>query len=250
MLDRLNLEFQDVPPRDWRLLISLLVMANLVTLTSFGWIVLSRASIPYGVRGRVMAQSLATRTPWPTFTPTIPVTPSPTYTRIPTWTPFYTVTPTPSITPTPTETPQPPTPKRIAMEAPRPPTSTPTPTPAHDFIASVRQLSPCENEGKHHIFIHVRDKEGQGIPGVRVHITWPGGETYATTGRKLEVHPGFVDFAMFKGSYTLQLADLDSEVVGPLTPDIARSEMCNKTGNPVANSMYHYSYEVVFQQVR
>jgi len=114
----------------------------------------------------------------------------------------------------------------------------------------VRQLSPCENEGKHHIFIHVRDKEGHGIPGVRVHITWPSGETYATTGHKLEVHPGFVDFAMFKGSYTLQLADLDSEIVGPLTPDIARSEMCDKTGNPVANSMYHYSYEVVFQQVR
>jgi hypothetical protein len=55
---------------------------------------------------------------------------------------------------------------------------------------------------------------------------------------------------MFKGSYTVQLADLDSEVAGPLTPDIPRDEICDKTRNPVANSLFHYSYEITFQQVR
>jgi hypothetical protein len=248
MLDRLNLQFQEVSSRDWKLLISLLVTANLVTLTSLSWMVLSWVSLPNGVRDRVMAQAPATRTPLPTFTLTPMVTPSPTYTRVGTWTPVPTVTPTPTHTPTPTDTPLPPTPARVMMQAPAPPT--PTPTPAHDFVATFRQLSACENEGKHNIYIHVRDKNGQGIPGVRVRVSWPSGEAFAVTGNKLEVHPGFTDFAMFKGSYSLQLADLDSEVVASLTPDIPRGELCDKTGNPVANSLYHYSYEVVFQQVR
>jgi hypothetical protein len=249
MLDRLNLQFQDVSARDWKLLVSLLVTANLVTMTSLSWLVLNWVSMPYGVRDRVLAQVPATRTPLPTFTLTPIVTPSATPTRVATWTPVPTITRTPTHMPTPTETLLPPTPEMM-MQAPLPATPTPTPTPAHDFVATVRQLSPCENEGKHHLFIHVRNKEGQGIPNVRIHVTWMGGEAYATTGNKMEVHPGFTDFAMFKGSYTLQLADLNSETVGPLTPDIPRGEMCATSGNPVANSLYHYSYEVVFQQVR
>jgi hypothetical protein len=248
MLDRLNLQFQDVSVRDWKLLISLLVTANMVTMTSLGWLVLSWISMPNIVRDRVMAQAPVTRTPMPTFTRTPIVTPSPTYTRVPTWTPSPTATPTVTPVPPPTDTPPPkPTRAQVKAQSPKP---TATPTPAHDFVATVRQLTPCENEGKHHLFIYVKDRNGQGIPDVRMRVSWPSGEAFAKTGNKLEVDPGFTDFAMFKGSYTVQLADLDGETVGPLTPDIPRNELCDKTGNPVANSFFHYSYEIIFQQVR
>jgi len=248
MLDRLNLQFQEVSVRDWKLLVSLLVTANLVTITSLGWMIVNWVAMPNSVRDHVMAQAPATRTPLPTFTTTPVVTPSPTSTRVPTWTPFPTITPTPTVTPLPTDTPVPPTPARIMAQAPPRPTA--PPMPAHDFVATARQMTPCENAGKHHLFINVRDKNGQGIPNVRVRVFWMSGEAFAVTGHKLEVHPGFVDFAMFKGSYTVQLADLDSEVAGPLTPDIPRDEICDKTRNPVANSLFHYSYEITFQQVR
>jgi hypothetical protein len=111
-------------------------------------------------------------------------------------------------------------------------------------------LTPCENEGKHHLFIYVKDMNGQGMPGVRVQISWPGGEAIAITGDKLHVDPGFVDFAMFKGKYSAQVLGYASEVAGPVSPDIPQSELCPETGNPVANSLYHYSYEIIFQKVR
>jgi hypothetical protein len=119
-----------------------------------------------------------------------------------------------------------------------------------DFAASVRQLTPCENEGKHHLFVYVKNLDGQGMPGLRVRVTWPGGEATMLTGQKNHIDPGFVDFAMFKGSYSVQVLDYASEIAGPITPDIPRNELCAETGNGVANSLFHYSYEIIFQKVR
>ena len=118
-----------------------------------------------------------------------------------------------------------------------------------DFVGSVRQLTPCENQGKHHIFIYVLDRAGNGIPGVEVKVIWPGGESKVVTGTKAE-HPGLTDFAMFKGKYTLEVLGASSDVIGPLTPDIPQDQRCEENGNPVANSFYHYSYEVTFTKVR
>ena len=36
----------------------------------------------------------------------------------------------------------------------------------------MRQLTPCENQGKHHIFVKVEDAAGQGINGVPVKVEW------------------------------------------------------------------------------
>ena len=119
-----------------------------------------------------------------------------------------------------------------------------------DFVVEWRQLTACENEGKHHLFIHVYDQNGEGMPGMQLRIAWVGGETVAETGNKLDVHPGFVDFAMYKGSYTVEVLGFKSEVAGPVTPDIPQGQLCEATGNPVANSLYHYSYEITFRKVR
>lgn len=249
MLNRLNHQLRDVSVNDWRFMISLLIVANAVAVSSLGWLVLTRkAPGPPALEARVMAQVPPTRTPLPTFTATFTPTPipSPTNTLVPTWTPTPTATPT--ITPTPTDTPTPqPTaiPRPVATSTP-----VPTPTPSVDFTVSVRQLTACENEGKHHLFIHVNDMNGEGIPGMRLRVSWAGGEAMLMTGDKTHISPGFADFAMFKGNYTVELPDQVAEIAGPITPDIPRDELCEETGNGVANSLFHYSYEVIFQKVR
>ncbi|UCC88844.1 MAG: cyclic nucleotide-binding domain-containing protein [Anaerolineales bacterium] len=196
-----------------------------------------------------------TSTNTPTSTPT--VTPTPTETPIPTWTP----TPTPTNTPlpptsTPTQLPDTPTPTLIPnTPTPRPPTETPTPeatpTPDADYvIASVRQLTPCENEGKHHIFAHVIDKAGNGLNDVMLNICWGGGDGNCAnpiTETKLK-GPGWVEFAMFKGTYSVQVAGAKSQVASGITPDFQLDQLCPATDNPVANSRYHASFEVTIQR--
>jgi CRP-like cAMP-binding protein len=195
------------------------------------------------------------------------VTPVPTRTVIPTSTATATPTPTESPTPTdtptvtPTFTPVPPTntPPATATNTPRPlpklPTDTPTPTaptatpvPDVDYkVKSVRKLTPCENRGGHNIYINVIDKDGNGIPGVVVAVSWgaPTG-TDVTTGTKPERGPGAVDFPMFKGTHTVQVKGARSEIAQGITPDIPVDEACDKGGG--GNTLYHYSYEVVFQR--
>lgn len=141
---------------------------------------------------------------------------------------------------------------------PLPPTDTPTPeptpTPNVDFrLVGVRQLTPCENQSKHHIFIKVQDPSGQGINNVPVKIEWaPGvdGHVIATTETKTDLtgqlDPGRIDFAMFKGNYTVEVMGGTSQIAGPVTPDYGTNEPCGE--NAVANSLYHISFEVIFER--
>ncbi len=207
-----------------------------------------------------------TTTPTPTDTST--PTSTPTQTPTPTETPIPTNTPTPTFTATPTETPTPvftstptETPTTAATNTPRPPavptdtpTPEPTPTPNVDFrLKSVRQLAPCENRGKHHIFVKIEDANGLGIDGVPVKIEWaPGPDgnvivpTETKTDLKGQLDPGHIDFAMFKGSYTVEVRGGTSEVAGPVTPDFGRDEPCGE--DSTANSLFHISFEVIFQR--
>jgi CRP-like cAMP-binding protein len=201
----------------------------------------------------------ATPTETSTPTPTPTVTPTPTETPIPTWTPTPVPTDTPvppTVTPTPVDTPtSTATPRPARPAAPPTPTETPTitltPTPDADYVvASVRQLTPCENEGKHHIFIHVIDKSGNGINNLPIKVCWAPGEDGCArpmTETKSE-GAGWVEFAMFKGTYSVQVADAKSQVASGITPDYQVDQRCNSSGNNVANSLYHASFEVIFQR--
>jgi hypothetical protein len=197
-----------------------------------------------------------TPTVTPTFTPTPTptVTPTPTETPIPTWTPTPTATNTP-LPPTATPTNPPATPTPPSTPTPRAPTNTPTPeptpTPDADYIiASVRQLTPCENEGKHHIFVHAIDAAGSGLNGLPIKICWGPGE--ADCARPItetkDRGAGWVEFAMFKGVYTVQVESGKSQVASGITPDFQVDELCPETGNAVANSLYHASFEVTIQR--
>ncbi len=216
-----------------------------------------------GAKGAVAALPFvetATPTPTETSTPTV----TPTFSPTPTETPIPTLTHTPTNTPTPTETPTPihtPTPTDTATPSftstPAPPTDTPTPeatpTPDVDFrLVSVRQLTPCENKGKHHIFIKVQDPSGQGIDGVPVKIAW-GVDSIVTktetkTNLKGRLDPGRIDFAMFKGSYTVEVASGTSQVATGITPDYGVNELCPENGDTQANSLFHISFEVIFER--
>ncbi len=123
--------------------------------------------------------------------------------------------------------------------------------PAYDFVlveGAPRRLGPCENEGGHHIFVNVVDAQGNGLPGIRLEVAWAGGSAEIETGRKLERGPGFVDFPMYHGTYSVRVLGARSQVAEGITVEIAEAEVCSATGNQVANSLYHYSYEVVFQR--
>ncbi|MCB0194404.1 MAG: hypothetical protein KDJ65_20815 [Anaerolineae bacterium] len=240
----LKREIASISDHQWTVLLSLLTLVNMVVLGGLVWLLTVQSS---GQFLRVLAQAPATRTPYPTFTPTSTLEPGATAlsTLVPTWTPSITYTPEPTNTPESTKTPI----YRTPIRATDVPTPTETPTPEFDYIGSVRQLTPCENAGKHHIFAHVRDSAGNGIPGMKMRVSWSGGEANLTTGTKIE-DPGLADFAMFKGSYFIEVLDGVSQVMGPITPDIPLNELCDETGNGVANSLFHYSYEVIFTKVR
>ncbi|NLT43819.1 MAG: cyclic nucleotide-binding domain-containing protein [Anaerolineae bacterium] len=202
--------------------------------------------------------------PTPTFAPS--PTPAPTNTPMPTDTPVPpTETPVPTDTPVPTNTPVPPTSTPVPAAASQgeaapvaaAPVPTDTPVPANpgvDYVVSSwRRLTPCENQGNHNIFINVVDPGGNGIPGVPLWVDWGGGGVNVVTGNKLELGgPGWAVFDMFKGTYWVRVDQGTSETTPPLTVDIGDDtvpESERRCGdNPIANSLYHYSYEVVFQR--
>lgn len=190
------------------------------------------------------ASATMTQTPIPTFTLT------PTFTPTPVDTPTITPTPTPTETPTPTAIPPTNTPAR-----PKEPTNTPTPeataTPDVDFrVVKVRKLTPCENEGNHHIYIRVLDANGAGMNNVPVRISW-GANSSDGVNAKTEAKDrgnGFIEFAMFKGTYSVEIIGAKTEVASGITPDYQVDEPCVASGNMVGNSLFHASFEVVFQR--
>jgi len=123
--------------------------------------------------------------------------------------------------------------------------------PAYDFVlaeGSPRRLGPCENEGGHHILVNVVDAQGNGLPGIKLEVAWAGGSAEIETGHKPEKGPGYVDFPMYHGTYSVRVLGARSQVAEGITVDIDRNEVCAATGNVQANSLYHHSYEVLFQR--
>lgn len=186
-----------------------------------------------------------TRTLRPTYTATPTSTPTPTATDTPMPTDTPTATPAPTDTPTNTPRPVQPTP----TEPQATPVPTDTPVPEVDYrVAKVRRMSACENNGNHNIYVTVLDKDGKGMPWVKVWVSWGPDGTQLETGHKPEMGDGYVDFPMFKGTHSVKILDAKSEVAEGISPDIPVNERCDASDNDVGNSLYHYSYEVVFQK--
>lgn len=113
-------------------------------------------------------------------------------------------------------------------------------------VKSLRAFIPCDSLGRHHIFIKVEDVNGEGINDLPIKIAWSPGDghlikpTETQTNLRGQLEAGRLDFAMFKGSYTVQIEGEASEIAGPLAVD----------GYLINNYCSLMNYEVVFQEVR
>mgnify|MGYP000156239430 CR=1 FL=1 len=147
-----------------------------------------------------IATPTATLTPIPTATATVTPTPPPTATP--------TVTSTPTRTATPTRTPTPP-PTAIATATA---TATSGPTVVAADFALVQSTALCDINSSGVLRIYVRDRQGKGVPGVQVSVSWSDGEDRFYTGFKPEVDPGYADFDMRPGElYEVNLLDVTAE---------------------------------------
>ena len=139
---------------------------------------------------------------------------TPTFTPSPTSTPTPTPQPTATATATSTSTPQP---TRTATTLPvENPTVTPRPTatPGPNAPFGLAQsVALCDNTADGILRVYVRDRDGQGVPGVEVVVRWPGGQDHFFTGLKSETNPGYADFQMEAGQvYQAGLSGLPAAV--------------------------------------
>ncbi len=217
-----------------------------------------------------LANREATHTPMPTAT----YTPLPTDTPVPTDTPTVTPTPTntptatPTFTPTstPTNTPLPPTPtprpvRRAAAAAAAPAQPTPTPKPAKQYtLVEVRRLSPCENRGKHNIYVQVVDANGNGVNGVWVIQAVAGNPGQILAKKRTEqkdywiMNPqnGRVTFDMFKhAQYVVYISE---DGVNPASTDFTQplhsafTDEANCADGGGGNTLFHNSFSVIFRK--
>jgi len=170
---------------------------------------LAKLADALGVRTSAMLVYIATPTPLPTFTPTGP---------------FIALGPPPPMVPTP---------------APLMTAGSPEPT-AWPEVVLVEKRRFCEGQGGGRILVYVRDREGQGLPNVKITISWPEGRDEFFTGLKPEEDPGYADFAMQPGiMYNLAIAD---ENVAGLSTEFSAAD-CPDAGQPVPSS-----WRLVFQR--
>ena len=225
----------------------------------------ARTAASTGFRDRAVLVALAadlpvdvtpTYTPWPTETPI----PTPTFT--PTATPTETPIPTPTFTPTPvpTDTPIPPTrvPVRAAPVAKAAPQAVRAAAvavaPAQQYkLLESRRMTPCENRGKHNIFIQIVDGAGNPVDGVMV-VQTPADQIgnvldKMVTGTK---GPGMAEFVMWKGAqYAVYISNdgtnpTGSDIAVPLHPNFTDEASCEDGGG--GNTLFHNSFKVVFQK--
>jgi hypothetical protein len=142
-----------------------------------------------GARSEEMLIYLDPPEPTPIFTLT-PLPPPPTLTPTPTPTSRPTATPTPTATSRPTRTP---TATRTTQ-----PTQTrePTPTVPPPYVLEEQQRVCPGGVDTARIEIIVQTKEGVGIPGSEIWITWSGGADRFFTGLKPELGLGYADYEM------------------------------------------------------
>jgi len=99
----------------------------------------------------------------------------------------------------------------------------------------------CEGQGGGRILVYIRDEEEQGLPSVRITISWSEGEDDFFTGLKPEEDPGYADFAMQQGiMYNVIVAG--AEGIGGLNAEFSAAD-CPNTEQPVPSS-----WRLVFQR--
>ena len=177
----------------------------------------------------------------PTQTPTSTNTATHTATPIPAPTQTTTKTATPSKTPTPTAT----FTSSITQTETLNPTATPrftsTPSPNAPF-GLAQSVALCDNTADGVLRVYVRNRFGQGVPGIKIKVSWLGDENTFFTGIKSDTNPGYADFQMEKGqTYRIELLGVVSTVATEINQ--AATDLC-----PNMPLNLSPSWQVVFQQ--
>lgn len=147
---------------------------------------LAGLSYAFGVGTSGMAVFLQTATPTATIPATLTL--APTSTIIPTLTATSTVRPTVS----PTDI----LPVVETQTTVPTPSATPTATAQPAFLLTERRRICGEEVGEGKIEVNVRDAEGNGIPGMKIKISWENGEEAIFTGLKPGFDAGYADFTL------------------------------------------------------
>jgi hypothetical protein len=113
------------------------------------------------------------------------------------------------------------------------------------FVASKRLLSCRDAPGPAQIRVYVRDEAGSGVSGIRLVIAGARGQEFFFTGLK-GTDPGYADYNVITGTYTLAVDAPGSEVASDLRSDLLSPECppLRSGRNPP------HAWEVTFQQVR
>lgn len=200
-------------------------------------IALVKLSDALGQTSVPMLAFLATPTPKPTATST----PAPTPTPRPTRTPTLRATPIPKPSPTLTPTA---TPTRTRFPT-RTATPTRTPTPGPDAPFGVAQsVVLCDKTNGGLLRIYVRDRLGQGVPGVEIRVDWAGGRDKLFTGFKPEIDNGYADFQMESDErYQVRLISVETVDQTPAQVTLNRENPCADLPAGIIPS-----WQIVFQQ--
>ena len=134
------------------------------------------------------------------------------------------------------------------VSTPVPPETTPLPTTppvtptlglTFRLVEKTATCAPAGQNGK--IVVRVRDAAGQGMPGVRLAVSWAAGQDRFYTGLRPELGPGYADLQMARGTeYELSVADARSDVALGLTAELAAG-VCPSTSLSL-------DWQIVFQQ--
>lgn len=179
-----------------------------------------------------------TVTPVPTQTPSATATATNTPTSAATPTRAATVTPSRTATATPTLTPS------VTATATRTPTPSRTVTPGPDSPYGVaRSEVVCDRANSGLLRLNIRDRLGNGVPGVEIRVSWPGGRDTIFTGLKPDIDPGYADFQM--GPDEVYQVELVSLKTSGLIPEIRSG---NRTLCPTLPALVEPSWQVLFQQ--
>jgi len=129
----------------------------------------------------------------------------------------------------------------------------PAPTkPAVQFkLTEMRRQTPCENKGKHNIFIKVVDAAGAPVDGV-ILVQTPAGQPGNVLDKMVSgvKGPGLAEFVMWKGAeYAVYVSQdgvnpASSDIAQPVHPNFADEAQCSEGGG--GNTLFHNSFSLVF----
>jgi len=145
--------------------------------------------------------------------------------------------------------------------AARPAAPTPTPKPSNQYtLIEVRRLNPCENRGKHNIYVKVVDANGNGVNGIWVIQSVAGNPGNIVDKKRTEqkdywlMNPenGRVTLDMYKhGGYSVFISDdgvnpASTDITQKLASDFPDEANCPDGGG--GNTLYHNSFSVIFRK--